>query len=109
MTESSAAAAIPTVQVGLTLPHLKPGSQPPPPKGATARVQAIFNDFARADNKPRPFDESGAFGPKTKDHVVKFQQKHGISPATGIVGPKTWKTLLESWIALRPLPPDSDD
>lgn len=65
---------------------------------------AILNDFATADNKPRIFDESGAFGPKTKEHVQRFQQKHSISPASGIVGPKTWKALLERWAALRPLP-----
>jgi peptidoglycan hydrolase-like protein with peptidoglycan-binding domain len=105
MTESSAAAAaIPTVQVSLTLPHLKPDSVPPPDKEATARLQHILNDFAKADNKPRIFDESGAFGPKTKEHVIKFQQQHNISPASGIVGPKTWKALLERWAALRPLP-----
>jgi hypothetical protein len=105
MAESSAAAAaIPTVQVSLTLPHLTPESTPPPDKAATARLQHIFNDFAKADNKPRIFDESGAFGPKTKDHVIKFQQQHNISPASGIVGPKTWNALLERWAALRPLP-----
>jgi hypothetical protein len=42
--------------------------------------------------------------PKTKERVIKFQQKHNISPASGIVGPKTWKALLERWAALRPLP-----
>jgi peptidoglycan hydrolase-like protein with peptidoglycan-binding domain len=105
MAESSAAAAaIPTVQVSLALPHLKPDSVPPPDKAATARIQHILNDFAKADNKPRIFDESGAFGPKTKDHVIKFQQQQNISPASGIVGPKTWKALLERWAALRPLP-----
>lgn len=105
MTESSAAAAaIPTVQVTLTLPHLKPDSVPPPDKAATARVQHILNDFAKAANKPRIFDESGAFGTKTRGHVEKFQQEHNISPASGIVGPKTWKALLERWAALRPLP-----
>ena len=105
MAESSAAAAaIPTVQVSLTLPHLQPGSTPPPDKAATARLQHIFNDFAKADKAPRIFDESGVFGPKTKDHIIKFQQKHNISPASGIVGPKTWKALLEHWAALPPLP-----
>jgi peptidoglycan hydrolase-like protein with peptidoglycan-binding domain len=105
MAESpAAAAAIPTVQVSLTLPQLTPDSVPPPNKAATARVQHILNDLAKADNKPRIFDESGAFGPKTTEHVKTFQQKHNISPASGIVGPKTWKALLERWAALRPLP-----
>jgi peptidoglycan hydrolase-like protein with peptidoglycan-binding domain len=105
MTESSAAAAATsTVQVSITLPQLKPDSVPPPEKAATARVQQILNDFAKADNKGRIFDESGVFGPKTKEHLIRFQQKHNISPATGIAGPKTWKALLERWAALRPLP-----
>jgi hypothetical protein len=105
MAESpAAAAAIPTVQVSLTLPHLKPDSTPPPDKAATARLQRIFNDIAKADSAPRIFDESGAFGPKTKDHVIMFQQRNNISPASGIVGPKTWKALLERWAALRPSP-----
>ena len=97
MTESS-------VNVSINLPQLVPDSVPPPNQGATARVQHILNDFAKADHQPRIFEESGAFGPKTKEHVSKFQQKHGISPPSGIVGPKTWKALLEGWAAL-PMPP----
>jgi peptidoglycan hydrolase-like protein with peptidoglycan-binding domain len=108
MTESSAA-AIPTVQVSLTLPHLLPGSNPPPNKEATARVQHILNDIAKAHNKPRIFGESGAFGDKTIEQIKKFQHEHGISPASAKVGPKTWKALLETWIALRPPPVPSDD
>jgi murein L,D-transpeptidase YcbB/YkuD len=102
------AASIQTFQVTLTLPRLERDSQPPPPKEATARVQAIFNDFAKAENKPRPFGESGAFGPTTQDHVEAFQQKHGLTK-NGIVGPKTWTALLTTWIKLRALPLDSDD
>jgi murein L,D-transpeptidase YcbB/YkuD len=93
-----------TDRVTLDLPHLEPSSEPPPNQRATARVQHILNDFAKADHKPPIFEESGAFGPKTKEHVSQFQQKHGISPASAIVGPKTWKALLESWAALPPLP-----
>jgi hypothetical protein len=110
MTErSAAAAAIPTIQVSLTLPHLLPDSTPPPNKEATARVQHILNDFARAKNKPRIFKESGAFGDTTKEHVAKFQREHGISPASAKVGPKTWKALLEGWVALPPLPVSLDE
>src|SRR4029450_11939304 len=94
----------PAVQVSLTLPHLKPDSVPPPDKEATDRIQHILNDFAKVDKQPGIFDESAAFGPKTKDHVIKFQQQQNISPASGIVGPKTWKGLLGRWGALSPLP-----
>src|SRR5919201_1499576 len=59
MTESSAAAAI---QTTLSLPTLRQGQGPP---GAVGRLQHIFNDFAKADDDPRIFDESGVFGPKT--------------------------------------------
>ena len=98
MTESSApAAATSTARSALRCPIT-------PDKAATARVQQILNDVAKADNKARIFDESGVFGPKTEEHLIRFQQKHNISPATGIVGPKTWKALLERWAALRPLP-----
>jgi len=93
-----------TDRVTLDLPHLKRDSYPLPNKGATARVQHILNDILKAAHKPPIFEESGAFGPKTEEHVSQFQQKNGISPAKGEVGPKTWKALLESWAALRPLP-----
>lgn len=34
----------------------------------------------------------GAFGPKTKASVIKFQGKHDLT-TDGVVGPKTWKAL----------------
>jgi murein L,D-transpeptidase YcbB/YkuD len=97
MTESSAAAAI---QTTLTLPTLRQGQGPP---GAVGRLQHIFNDFAKADDDPRIFDESGVFGPKTNDAVRQFQRDNGLQ-VDGIVGKNTWKALLEQWVALRPLP-----
>jgi peptidoglycan hydrolase-like protein with peptidoglycan-binding domain len=72
-------------------------------KAATARVQAIFNDFAKAEGEPRPFGESGAFGDDTERSVRAFQKKHNLG-VDGIVGPKTWTVLLNEWIKLRPLP-----
>jgi len=97
MTESSAAAAI---QATLSLPTLRQGQGPP---GAVGRLQHIFNDFAKADDDPRIFDESGVFGPKTNDAVREFQRNNGLQ-VDGIVGKNTWKALLEQWVALRPLP-----
>jgi peptidoglycan hydrolase-like protein with peptidoglycan-binding domain len=97
MTESSAAAAI---QTTLSLPTLRQGQGPP---GAVGRLQHIFNDFAKADDDPRIFDESGVFGPKTNDAVREFQRNNGLQ-VDGIVGKNTWKALLEQWVALRPLP-----
>jgi murein L,D-transpeptidase YcbB/YkuD len=97
MTESSAAAAI---QTTLSLPTLRQGQGPP---GAVGRLQHIFNDFAKADDDARIFDESGVFGPKTSDAVRQFQRDNGLQ-VDGIVGKNTWKALLEQWVALRPLP-----
>jgi murein L,D-transpeptidase YcbB/YkuD len=97
MTESSAAAAI---QTTLSLPTLRQGQGPP---GAVGRLQHIFNDFAKAGDDARIFDESGVFGPKTNDAVRQFQRDNGLQ-VDGIVGKNTWKALLEQWVALRPLP-----
>ena len=97
MTESSAAAAI---QTTLSLPTLRQGQGPP---GAVGRLQHIFNDFAKADDDLRIFDESGVFGPKTNDAVREFQRNNGLQ-VDGIVGKNTWKALLEQWVALRSLP-----
>ena len=36
-----------------------------------------------------PGSESSYFGAKTRDAVIRFQRKHGISPAVGFVGPIT--------------------
>jgi peptidoglycan hydrolase-like protein with peptidoglycan-binding domain len=92
-----------TQQVTLTLPILERDEDPP--AAATARLQAIFNDFARADHKPRPFGESGAFGDKTEKAIEEFQGKHHLT-VDGSVGKQTWKVLLERWMALPPMPLD---
>jgi hypothetical protein len=40
---------------------------------------------------------TGTFGPLTKAAVVKYQKTHGISPASGYVGPKT-RTILNQGV-----------
>ena len=37
-------------------------------------------------------DVDGDFGPKTKQAVIDFQKKHGLT-ADGVIGPKTWEKL----------------
>jgi hypothetical protein len=91
--------------VNLNLPklELKPPPAPPPNKEATARVQHIFNDFLKAEHQPPIFHESGDFGENTKQQVILLQEKHGIFPAEGVVGARTWKALLEDWAKLPPV------
>ena len=63
------------IQTTLSLPTLRQGQGPP---GAVGRLQHIFNDFAKADDDPRIFDESGVFGPKTNDAVREFPRTNGL-------------------------------
>lgn len=95
MTESSAAAAVETTQVTLTLPVLH---QSQTPREVVMHLQHMLNDFALADGRDPQFNETGEYGPKTTKAVKEFQQAHGISPATGDVGLRTWKALLEHWL-----------
>jgi peptidoglycan hydrolase-like protein with peptidoglycan-binding domain len=88
------------IQTTLSLPLCGKTRGPP---GAVSRLQHIFNDFAKADDDPRIFDESGVFGPKTNDAIREFQRNNGLQ-VDEIVGKNTWKALLEQWVALRPLP-----
>jgi peptidoglycan hydrolase-like protein with peptidoglycan-binding domain len=95
MTDRSAAAA---TQTTLAVPVLRQGAGP---RAAVSHLQHILNDFAVAHGDPPPFDESGVFGPKTRDAVEDFQEAHGLED-DGIVGKNTWKALLESWLSLEP-------
>ena len=93
MTEG-AAASVQSVSVNLPLLKKDHG-----PRSAVSRLQHIFNDFARSDDDPPPFDESGVFGPKTDGAVREFQKFNGLQ-VDGQVGPHTWKALLEQWMSL---------
>jgi peptidoglycan hydrolase-like protein with peptidoglycan-binding domain len=78
----------------------------PPTQGGDSSRAGDLQRLRQSGEQTASLAESGAFGPKTQKHVSEFQQKHGISAASGIVGPKTWKALLESWTKLCPLPLD---
>lgn len=96
MTEGSAAAAVKTTQVTLTLPVLEESQTP---REVVMHLQHMLNDFALAAGHEPPFNETGEYGPKTVKAIKEFQQAHGLSPATGkTVGPRTWKALLEDWL-----------
>jgi murein L,D-transpeptidase YcbB/YkuD len=98
MSEGSAAAGIQTAQVSLNLPVLRQGGGP---RAAASRLQAIFNDFARADDDAPVFDETGIFGPKTDQAVREFQRDNGLQ-VDGIVGKNTWTALLNQWMTAEP-------
>jgi peptidoglycan hydrolase-like protein with peptidoglycan-binding domain len=92
-------------QVTLNLPQLKKNSSSASDQSATARIQHIFNDFAKANHEtPRPFQESGDFGAKTEAAVKKFQRDNHIPGPDGVVRHLTWAKLLERWVALPPDP-----
>ena len=95
MTESSAAAAVKTTQVTVTLPVLEESQTP---REVVMHLQHMLNDFALAAGRDPQFNETGEYGPKTINAIKEFQQAHGISPATGSMGPRTWKALLEDWL-----------
>jgi peptidoglycan hydrolase-like protein with peptidoglycan-binding domain len=98
MSDGSAAAGVQTAQVNLVLPILRQGGGP---RSAVSRLQAIFNDLARADDGEPPFDESGIFGPKTDHAVREFQEDNGLH-VDGDVGKNTWTALLNQWMTAEP-------
>jgi murein L,D-transpeptidase YcbB/YkuD len=97
MTESSAAAAVETTPVSLTLPVLHPSQRP---REVVKHLQHMFNDFAAANGDPPLFNETGEYGPKTTRAVEEFQRDHGLQD-TGSVGSGTWRELLEAWLPRR--------
>lgn len=63
------------------MPQLQRGS-----KGKAVKVLQVILGGLEVD---------GSFGPATQAAVIAFQKAHGLEP-DGIVGPKTWKVLLNS-------------
>jgi N-acetylmuramoyl-L-alanine amidase len=70
--------------------------------GATAQqsvlsLQAalLFEEFYPPEGDKRACPLMGSFGPCTARAVVRFQQKHSISPATGVAGELTLSKLNE--------------
>lgn len=56
-------------------------------------VKTIQESLIKLGYKPGPID--GLFGEKTETAVIKFQEEHNLY-ADGIVGPNTWKELIEA-------------
>ena len=63
------------------MPQLQRGS-----KGKAVKVLQVILGGLEVD---------GSFGPATQAAVIAFQKAHGLGP-DGIVGPKTWKALLNT-------------
>ncbi len=55
------------------------------------QVQQVQTALAQQGYDPGPID--GQYGPRTKAAVVAYQRAHGLAP-DGIVGPKTWASLM---------------
>jgi murein L,D-transpeptidase YcbB/YkuD len=68
-------------------PTLRQGPNSAWPKVTVRSVQYLLN--ARGAKLP----VTGVFGAATKAAVIKFQRAHHLTP-DGVVGPKTWSTLI---------------
>lgn len=60
-----------------------------------ADVIALQNILKYEGLFPTNVESTGYFGAATREAVIKFQQKYSISPANGVVGPKTRGKLNE--------------
>ena len=77
----------PTKTISIVMAELKKGS-----KGKQVEVlQRILSSYGCNLGSNNPFD--GSFGPKTDTAVRAYQKAHSLT-VDGIVGPKTWASLL---------------
>ncbi len=81
------------VQVNLSLPVLRKGSDPESGPTVIRRLQQMLND--RGSFPVVTVD--GEFGASTEQSVKHFQQNENLT-ADGIVGKQTWTTLLSRWL-----------
>ncbi|MBQ7760899.1 MAG: peptidoglycan-binding protein [Clostridia bacterium] len=56
------------------------------------QIQRILRDLERLEGSISPIAPSGNFEIDTRDAVVRFQKKYGLSP-TGVVDKETWDLL----------------
>ncbi len=56
------------------------------------QIQRILRDLERLENGISPIAPSGSFGIDTRDAVVRFQRKYGLTPS-GVVDKETWDLL----------------
>ena len=81
------------VQVTVGLPILKKGAGPGTIPNAVGRLQQMLNDRGSVPQ----LTVDGDFGPMTESSVKHFQQNENLT-VDGVVGQRTWTTLLSGWI-----------
>ena len=81
------------VQVILTLPELKKGSEPNSGPTVVKKLQLMLNQ--RGGFPVLTVD--GVFGPLTEKSVKHYQQNENLT-VDGVVGKEMWTSLLSRWL-----------
>ncbi|MCL2512997.1 MAG: peptidoglycan-binding protein, partial [Oscillospiraceae bacterium] len=68
--------------------------------GLAARLQYMLSYIAQFYPEVPEVSQDGAFGSGTRNAVIAFQNRFGLSP-DGIVGPATWAMLYEVYLAVK--------
>jgi peptidoglycan hydrolase-like protein with peptidoglycan-binding domain len=81
------------VQVTLSLPVLKVGSEPESGPTVVKHLQLMLNQRGGFP----VLLEDGEFGSSTEASVKHYQQNENLS-VDGVVGKQTWTSLLSKWL-----------
>jgi peptidoglycan hydrolase-like protein with peptidoglycan-binding domain len=81
------------VQVTLSLPVLKVGSNPESGSTVIKHLQLMLNQRGGFPI----LTEDGEFGPSTEASVKHYQQNENLT-VDGVVGKQTWTSLLAKWV-----------
>jgi peptidoglycan hydrolase-like protein with peptidoglycan-binding domain len=96
------ATGVETTNVQFDLPVLHPDSPDEFRfRQSVQHVQHMLNDLDRDSGAEVLLNESGQFGPKTKERVGRFQVAAHLNPTPqqkGHVGRGTWIALLQQWL-----------
>ncbi|MBU3977792.1 peptidoglycan-binding domain-containing protein [Propionicimonas sp.] len=84
---------MPDVQVALSLPILKKGSEPATGPTAVEHLQLMLNQRGGYPH----LVEDGVFGAATEASVKHYQHNENLT-VDGVVGKNTWKSLLSRWL-----------
>ena len=67
-------------------------------RAAIRNLQRYLKQLSYFDKDIPPLPQSGVFDPHTRDALVAFQRKNGLSP-TGVADEETWDLLFEQYTA----------